>query len=343
MKIKLNSAVSYYEDPVYIKDHPVMALTVLKRKIDGKYQGVVREIVSREGDVEKPGYVDRSILSLVESEDLLHWERISELKIEGLEKILERISKEGEDFLGLEDPDIIEENGNIHLYYTIPFKIGDNLYKVYIGHAEGSSLDKLTATMPVLSPSDDRTPGLFGFKEASFCPVNENGEMINLAESGYFNEKEGKGISIIVSSKTEDLGKNWWFMEKVFDPIEEGIEWIGEHASPGPILEKRLISRGDLCVGFVNGRSPSRLEGKERIYGDFRVGMMLVDHKTGKIPWISNEFLIEDPKAKTVTFSSDFIDIGNGKGILYAHVDDSFVRAYEIDLKELDKLIPKKK
>ena len=59
-------------------------------------------------------------------------------------------------------------------------------------------------------------------------------------------------------------------------------------------------------------------------------GILIYDHEQGKIDWVSPEPLIIDSEAKTITFASQFVETEKGKGILYAHVDDSFVRAYTI-------------
>ena len=83
------------------------------------------------------------------------------------------------------------------------------------------------------------------------------------------------------------------------------------------------------------------MEGKKKVYGKFRVGLMLFDPETGEIPWISEKPLIEDPNAKNITFASDFIETGEKEGILYAHVDDSFIRAYKINVDGLRDFLPK--
>ena len=83
------------------------------------------------------------------------------------------------------------------------------------------------------------------------------------------------------------------------------------------------------------------LEGK-KVYGKFRPGLFLFNPKTGEIPWVSPNPLFEDPKARTITFASDFLQISKHEGILYCHVNDSFVRAYEIDAKELKRYLKEK-
>ena len=47
-----------------------------------------------------------------------------------------------------------------------------------------------------------------------------------------------------------------------------------------------------------------------------------------------------DTESVTITFASQFIETAPGEGILYAHVDDSFVRAYTLRAAGLEKLIP---
>jgi hypothetical protein len=74
----------------------------------------------------------------------------------------------------------------------------------------------------------------------------------------------------------------------------------------------------------------------------FSVGLFIYDYEHGVIDWVSPKPLIIDSKAKTITFASQFVEIGLGKGILYAHVDDSFVRAYGLTANQLKELLPKK-
>mgnify|MGYP006883582331 CR=1 FL=1 len=90
-----------------------------------------------------------------------------------------------------------------------------------------------------------------------------------------------------------------------------------------------------------NGREVKKIVNKEKIYGKFCPGLIIYNPETGKIPWIAPECLFEDPDARTITFSSDFLRTEKQSGILYAHVNDSFIRAYKIDANELKKLLPK--
>ena len=74
--------------------------------------------------------------------------------------------------------------------------------------------------------------------------------------------------------------------------------------------------------------------------GDFAPGLALFNPKTGEIPWISSQPLFKDPKATTITFASEFLEINKEEGILYCHPNDSFVRAYKIKASALRKLLP---
>jgi hypothetical protein len=75
-------------------------------------------------------------------------------------------------------------------------------------------------------------------------------------------------------------------------------------------------------------------------YGMFSVGLFIYDYENGKIDWVSSEPLIQDTEAVTITFASQFVETKPGEGILYAHVDDSFVRAYTLFADGIKKLLP---
>jgi hypothetical protein len=91
----------------------------------------------------------------------------------------------------------------------------------------------------------------------------------------------------------------------------------------------------------MNGREANKkIEGKTK-YGIFSVGLFIYDYEKGKIDWVSPEPLIRDTEAKTITFASQFVETNQGEGILYAHVDDSFVRAYTLYADGLKALLPK--
>jgi hypothetical protein len=83
-------------------------------------------------------------------------------------------------------------------------------------------------------------------------------------------------------------------------------------------------------LGVINGREANQKIGEEVKYGMFSIGLFIYDYENGKIDWISPKPFIQDSEAKTITFASQFVETNVGEGILYAHVDDSFVRAYTL-------------
>jgi len=82
------------------------------------------------------------------------------------------------------------------------------------------------------------------------------------------------------------------------------------------------------------------MEERKVHYKMFSVGLFIYDIEVGKIDWVSPEPLIQDSEAKTITFASQFVETNNGEGILYAHVDDSFVRAYTLKAEDIKSLLP---
>ena len=64
------------------------------------------------------------------------------------------------------------------------------------------------------------------------------------------------------------------------------------------------------------------------------------DYENGKINWVSSSPFIRDSEARTITFASQLVEIGDRKAILYAHVDDSFVRAYTLRAEMIKSLLP---
>ena len=104
-------------------------------------------------------------------------------------------------------------------------------------------------------------------------------------------------------------------------------------------LKNLLILEKNKIVGILNGRVANSKEGDKIIYKEFSVGLMIYDYEKGKVDWISKKPLIMDTDAKIITFASQFIQIKSNEGILYAHVDDSFVRAYTLYSDELKKVL----
>ena len=318
----------------------VMAIT-LNPRTDYK-DGVVRCITSREGDVTVKGYVDRSELHKLTGSSLEHFEIGDRLKIKNEKEVIDSLTPEGWDFIGLEDPDIWidEKTGLMHLYFTIPIrpldKKHDEKIKVHLGHAVGRDLDSLEMTVPVLLDTY-----YLSAKEVSIAPLNKKGFRYNLVESR--DRKTDITYSIVKVAIAKDMGKAWEYGDTAFHPAEHNIPWAGGHASPGPLFSKNFIDVGDgKLLGVMNGRQANKIVGGETKYGMFSVGLFIYDYENGKIDWVSPEPLIQDTEAVTITFASQFVETGRGEGVLYAHVDDSFVRAYTLKAEDLKPLLPNK-
>lgn len=316
----------------------VMAITLDPRT---KYtQGVLRCIVSRRGQVGSGGQIDRSVLHKVKGTSLNYFEIGEKLHIKNQDKIIKKISEKGLDFLGLEDPDIwIDERKNImHLYFTLPL-IGSGKKKtqIHIGHAQGKDLEHLTMTMPVLM-ADKKG----GAKEVSIAPINKKGIRYNLVESS--DKIKDTHFSVVRTAIAKDMGKPWKFGKIVFHPAKHRLAWIAGHASPGPLLPTTFMDLGPgKRLGIMNGCVANRKVGGKTKYGTFSIGLFVYDFEKGKIDWVSPKPFIQDShvdKVRSITFASQFVGTGKGEGILYAHVDDSFVRAYTLKADWLKNLLP---
>lgn len=298
-------------------------------------EGVIRCIISRDGDVAIGGYIDRSKLHKAKMTPIESFE-VSELSIKNETEIINQLMEGGFDCLGLEDPDIWidEENDLLHLYFTIPLiNYEKNIGRLYLGHATGKNIDSLEMTMPVLAPDE-----IGGAKEVSVAPLNSQGFRYNLVES---SQVEDEGCySVIRTAIVKDMSKDWNFGEVIFHPKFANIKWIEGHASPGPLLPRSFIDLGPgKMVGIINGREADRFENGKMFYGMFAIGLFIYDYENGKIEWVSSEPLIIDSEARTITFASQFVETGNG-GILYAHVDDSFVRSYTLHPEVIREMLP---
>ncbi len=304
-------------------------------------RGIIRCITSRSGEIGVKGNLDRSELHLFTGESLELFEIGERLQIKNEDKVIGSLTEKGWDFIGLEDPDIFIDGktGLTHIYFTIPIKPPKDTekIKIHLGHAFGKSIDSLEMTMPALL---DKGVADESAKEVSIPPMNSNGIRFNLIESR--DRRPDDTYSIVKIAIAEDMGKPWKFGETVFHPKEHGIPWIGGHASPGPLLPKSFIDVGEnKLLGIMNGREANqKINGKIK-YGTFSVGLFIYDYEKGKIDWVSPEPLIQDSEAKTITFASQFVETGPGEGILYAHVDDSFVRAYTLFADGIKGLLPK--
>jgi hypothetical protein len=313
----------------------MMALAL--NPITGYRDGIIRCIRSREGDVARYGYIDRSELYKVKGNSLAHFIIGDSLRIQKTEEIVQKIGQ-NLDFLGLEDPDIwIDEETNLlHLYFTLPFRDDkqDQVF-IHLGHAVGPSLDLLEMTEPALVTDKQGN----GAKEVSIAPKNKNGFRYNLIESSV-QEKDFQ-YSTIKIAIAKDMGKPWEYGNTVFHPAKHHLAWIGGHASPGPLFSKEFIDVGEgKLLGVLNGREANQRVGKIIKYGIFSVGLFIYDYENGKIDWVSPQSFIQDPQARTITFASQFVETEPGIGILYAHIDDSFVRAYKLSADLIKPLLP---
>jgi hypothetical protein len=298
----------------------VMAITLDPRS--GNREGVIRCIISREGEEGIAGQIDRSVLHKIKGKSLEHFE----------------IGEKNVDFLGLEDPDIwIDEKTNlIHLYFTIPL-IGKRKSWIHLGHAFGKDLNNLKMTMPALMANRRG-----GAKEVSIAPVNKKGLRYNLVESS--DKIKDTCFSVVRTAIAEDMGKSWKFGKIVFHPGKQSARWIAGHASPGPLLPRSFIDVGkDKLLGIMNGCEANKIIKGKTKYGTFSVGLFIYDYEKGKIDWVSPKPFIQDSQAgkvRAITFASQFVETNPGKGILYAHVDDSFVRAYTLYAEGIRALLP---
>lgn len=321
----------------------VMAITL--DPTSGNTRGVARCIVSREGDLTKKGYIDRSELHLITGDSLEQFTIGERLVIKNEQEVIQSLlgSSQEWDFIGLEDPDIwIDPDTHlVHLYFTIPFipihKTHEQHPRVSLGHAVGPTLDTLEMTAPALECDAQRW---WSAKEVSIAPENSSGVRLNLVESSARENGRTK-YSVVRVAVADDMNAPWHFGDLVFHPAEHNIAWVGGHASPGPLLPRSFLDMGEgRAVGIMNGREANIEKDEETLYGEFSVGLFIYDYEHGKIEWVSPEPLIQDSEAKTITFASQFVETTPGEGILYAHVDDSFVRAYTLYAEGIRALLP---
>jgi hypothetical protein len=329
--IKLNKTVSMYSEPALgsVNEHTrYMALAVDTSTLDKKVKlGLAREITKSLGHVDKPGFVDESKLIIVKSRNLIKWEKDSDLKIKGIEKIIEELSNSNQYFIGLEDPDIwVDEKNLKHVYFTIAFKYKDEKgHKLYLGHAEGKELKKLTATNPVIENN----------KEIAICPVKNKDYRYVLTESWTNKSEEGMGLL-----RAKDMNKDWEFIRLAFNSKEPS--WCSKYASPCKIIDSLYTNVNDNLLGICTGHARSQIKNGTEYRGDFLPGLFLFNPKKGEVSWMDSKYWFKDPDARIITFASDFIPLSKDKYLLYCHINDGFVRAYEVDLKGLGKYVKEK-
>lgn len=302
--------------------------------------GIIRCITSRVGDVGMKGFIDKSELYKITADIFGYLKIEGQLIIKNKKNIIDQIGGKDWDFLGLEDPDIWVDNkrGLIHVYFTIPFR-NKKIHRTLInlGHAVGHDLNSLEMTTPVLMASKTGVSG--GAKELSIAPINKQGFRNNLIES-IIQENDFR-YSVVRLAISQDMGKAWKYGKVVFHPKEHKLSWIAGHASPGPLLPDTFIDVGSgKRLGIMNGREANQRVKSETKYGEFSIGLFIYDYERGQIDWVSPKPLIKDSQAKTITFASQFIKKEKGSGVLYAHVDDSFIRMYRLNAKAIKSLLP---
>lgn len=315
----------------------VMAITI--NPLNHK-EGILRCIVSRKGDITKHGSVDRSKLFFVKGKSLQSFSIGNVLIIKNEEKEIKKLNKKYLDFIGLEDPDIFydKEKKLFHLYFTMAYIKKPKPHQIHLGHAEGKNLHSLVMTKPVLT---SKAPKYASAKEVSIAPINSKGIRYNLFES---SQKHGETyFSTVRVAIAHDLGKPWKYSKVVLDPYLSKNKWIGGHASPGPLLPKTFIDLGpNLMLGIMNGCEKNKIVKGVNVHGGhFTVGLFIYDYEHGEIKWVSKKPFLIDSEAKRITFASQFIETKSGEGLLYAHVDDSFVRTYTLKADLIKAILPR--
>ena len=310
----------------------VMALALNPQT--GFRDGVIRCVTSREGDVSVAGFLDHSELHRVVSAGECQFEIGERLTLLGEQELLARIMPEGFECIGFEDPDLVQgDDGLLHLYFTVPLVCrAEWIFHIYLGHASGPDIDSLVMHEPVLM--DPKRSA----KELSAVPIASDGVYRHLIESNASGTEHSAYSTIRVAKERPD---GWEFGETIFHPAHGGIDWAGGHASPGPFVPRSFIDVGEgKLLGFFNGREADRVEREQVVFGTFSVGLFIYDYEHGEIDWVSPQPFIQDSEATTITFASQFVETAPGEGVLYAHVDDSFVRAYRISADAIQSLLP---
>jgi hypothetical protein len=338
---RLNDAIERIDEPVLETDGRCEHIMALHFDPRGDYEeGIARCVVSRAGDVEEPGFIDRSRIHAVDVRSPYDVELGPELDIAGSQAVVEDLAEFDRcNFLGFEDPNLWcdRESGVLHFYCTVPFldrNAGE--ISVYLGHAEGPGLDSLRMTAPVLEPEPDVHQGA---KEVAIAPPSSEGGRYNLVESN--DVVDDTWYSVLRTAVAPGLTGPWEYSEVALHPRDHSYDWFAGHASPGPLLPPEFVDVGESRrVGLLNGREAERREGGAPTFGSFTVGLSVYDFERGTVEWVSPEPVIEDPAAETITFASAYRLLGPETGLIYAHIDDSFVRAYRVDTAALESYLP---
>lgn len=306
--------------------------------------GLIRCITSREGGEEEThvhGQIDRSALYKIKRLSSESYEIQNEIHFQNERAILDTIHEEDLDFIGFEDPDIWLDEATqlLHVYFTIPLiGHGKRPSKIHLGHAVGTDLEHLEMTAPALLAD-----AIGGAKEVSIAPLNKEGFRYNLVESS--ERIDDTKYSVVRQAIASDMGQPWKFGDIVLHPRDLQFFWIAGHASPGPLFPETFLNVGTgKRVGVMNGCEANKIVDGKIFYGTFSVGLFIYNFEEGKIEWVSSEPYIEDTKGskiRAITFASQFVETKPGEGILYAHVNDSFVRAYTLEASKIIELLPK--
>jgi len=338
---RLNDAIEVVEEPVIRAHKSCDHIMALHLDPQSNYSlGVIRCIVNRTGSVDTAGFIDKSQIHTVEMESLYEAERGPELHIRGTEDVVADLADdESYEFLGLEDPNVWRnhDTGTLHLYCTIPFiERYSRRTCLYLGHAEGDDLASLTMTDPVLRPASGVHDGA---KEVAIAPRTSDGTRYNVVES---SDRTGDTTySVLRTAIAPDLRGPWEYGDLVLHPAHDGHDWCAGHVSPGPFLPREFVDVGEnRLVGLLNGREANRVVDGDIAYGEFAIGLMVYDYQNGAVEWISGEPLVRDPDARSITFASAFRQTDANRGVIYAHVDDSYVRAYLVDADSLVSYLP---
>ncbi len=336
---RLNSFVDYSLTPIMgsiLKNPSKRYMAINFDKSKKPYSGIVREITNRRGDIDQSEHVDRSILHLVESEDGLNCKIISKLNIRGINEIINKFSTRNTKFIGLEDPTIIRDKSDqLHVYFTLAYeiikKIDGEKYEIFLVHSKGKSLNTLE-----VSKNPSRS-----IKEIEFFLDIDSNKHLALVEKTIENKKNYN--ICLVSSNNLD---NWKFEKIIIDPLKQTTLWNNGYVSPSHIFSKKEFDISYLGKNYrlmiINGRGKNSIRGNIKYRKKFRPGLAIFDIEKKEIVWISKKPLFEDPEATKITFASDYLHINPNEGILYAHPNDSFIRAYRLHLDKIKKSLPKK-
>lgn len=333
----LGDGVERVREPVLTPGNRFEHVMALHFDPNGQYRrGVVRCVHDRSGQVDQPGFVDRSSLYAVETTSPFDATITTPVDIAGDTDILSGLpDSEERVFLGFEDPNLWREDGVLHLFCTIPFiDMSTDDLRLYLGHAAGEGLDSLAMTRPVLEPES----GHAGAKEVAIAPLSTAGVRNNLVESS--DHSGSTTYSVLRNAIATDLGRPWEYGGIALHPDDLTFEWCAGHLSTGPLLPRSFLDVGpDRRVGLLNGREANyHADGYEQ-FGTFTIGLMVYNVETGIVEWVSSEPLIDDPDAETITFASAFRQLDADTGVVYAHVDDARVRAYVVAADALDRWV----